>query len=74
MRLHTIKFDIHINYLRFTCRYKAFSLQTDTNGKMIIAFLCDSSTLFNTSSSATRVLPALVGAEYSKLPPAGNTK
>ena len=52
-----------------TCRLSIFSLTTDTKGRMKIAFLFVSTTCLNISSSATMVLPALVGAEYTRFPP-----
>ncbi len=46
-----------------TCNATIFSLDTDTNGNIIIAFLPVDKTRFKAINSATRVLPALVGAE-----------
>ena len=42
---------------------------TETKGRMKRALRRVSKTLFNISNSATMVLPALVGAEYTRLPP-----
>ena len=46
-----------------------FSRVTETKGRMKRALRRVSKTLFNISNSATMVLPALVGAEYTRLPP-----
>ena len=51
--------------------YSIFSLATETKGRMKMAFLRVSTTRLRMSSSATSVLPAEVGAEYTRLPPAG---
>jgi hypothetical protein len=52
-----------------TCKPNIFSLAKEINGKITKAFFLVSKTLLIMSTSATRVLPAEVGAEYTKLPP-----
>ena len=55
-----------------TCNVSIFSRATDTKGRMRMALRRVSVTLFNTNNSATNVLPAEVGAEYTRFFPSEN--
>ena len=50
-----------------TCKYFIFSLAIDTNGSIMMALRRVSNTFLSINSSATSILPAEVGAEYTKL-------